>query len=244
MPPVAVDRLEIYLTADQRYGRPGDPDSAVVVARDVHPAAPPERGPLAHDVGRACSPRLQQPLRERGVELPVTGSSTTLPSTGKKARTSNAHSEPAGQDPAIPTSRSADVGRTASAACALSGSTAIQPGRCPPTARRRSRPGQSPAGQRPAPASARRLGPARSNGRRGEAVRCLPDRDQASKALLHDQAGTPGLVPGARPGMASAQGRMAGERQLGTRGEDPHPDSRRPAATGLPPQGAALKTST
>ena len=49
------------------------------------------------------------------------------------------------------------------------------------------------------------------------------DPDQAGPALLDDDVGIAGLATRLQPGMARAEGRMAGERQFGRRCEDAQP---------------------
>ena len=61
--------------------------------------------------------------------------------------------------------------------------------------------------------------PAAQQGRGGErqARLGLPDRDQPGAAFLHDGARTGRAAAGFQPGVAGAQGRVPGERQLAAR---------------------------
>ena len=81
-----------------------DPDAAAGVSADVHPAEPSDRGSLARRVRRAGPPGPSSHSASEAFRLPVTGSSTVAPSSGKNARTSNACSDPGGYGPTTPRS--------------------------------------------------------------------------------------------------------------------------------------------
>ena len=57
----------------------------------------------------------------------------------------------------------------------------------------------------------------------GQVLAIDPHRHQAHPALLDYASGRPRLAARRQPGLAGAQGRMAGEGQLPLRREDPHP---------------------
>ena len=119
-------------------------------------------------------------------------------------------------------------GRSSSTRSALSSRAAIQPGPLSTHSTASISPGSTSerAGDFRA-ASSSEAGPERTSGGAAKASPCArslaADPHQPGLALLDDLARAARLSPGLEPGVAGAERRMAGERQLEHRGEDADP---------------------
>ena len=120
--------LQVDLAAHAGDGAAGDPDRAVVVAGDVDPPGPAQRGALAGHVRRAGPAGPQQPRRERGVEAAGDRVLDDAPVLGEERPDFERRRRPGRIGPGQAQVEVGVPGLTARTASALSSSTAIQPG--------------------------------------------------------------------------------------------------------------------
>src|ERR1035441_1713725 len=202
-----------------------DPDLAVLIEGDPHPAPAAQRGALAGHVRGGDPPGGEQPRRERGVQAARDRVLTRRPDQrGERA----------------------DLERLRRAVGVRPGHADVHVDRARPDREDRIRAGQQdghPARAVVRPLDVHDVGPgqvqraghvigdrvldrAAAPQRRGcerEARLGLPDRDQPGAAFLHGLPGPGRAAAGFQPGVAGAQGGMSGERQLRGGGEDPDP---------------------
>ena len=204
---------------------PTHPDG-VALPVDVHPPAPPESGALGRDVRRR-QPVAGQPLGDPGVEAAGHGvlGDAVPRAEGADLDRALAAVRVGADDADVQAHRGRPVGldrehllgrvqQHADPARAVVDPLEVDG----PARGRRARPGRSARGP---PAE---TAPERRNGGPAKASRSpRPQPDQARPALLHQLALGVRHSPGLEPGVRRADRRVAGERQLGARREDPQP---------------------
>ena len=220
----------VDLAADRRRRVPADPDARPPRGRRAPARGRPSAVPCeaTYDAG-SRSPASHWPMP--ALRLPVTGSSP-IPIPGQKARTSHVRRRWRRRGRGRPRRCSRSPNAAQSGSQRQHGVGVLQQhrrpsrDRCRSSGSRRSRTRRCRSARAIRARSSADTAPERSSGGAAKASRLAGPPRAATSPAPHSCTTSPAVArhsPGLQPGVRAAQGRVAGERQLAARREDPQP---------------------